>query len=469
MGKLANGKLGLWILLGVGLVIWGWVDVRRRAKLIPDGVVHHRTDFSVYTCSAKAMRDGGDIYNTPSPRGWYCLYPPVFLLIVMPVVDLAFENQAFIWFLFSLLLVAGAWYECRRIANAILPELGEISQRTYTFLGIAAALSVAMPVLNCLQRGQVGVLLLYLLLLGFRLLLEYGAAWSAVLGGVIITLAPAVKIPTALPPVLVGLTLLVQWSCGKAEGARGRAIGFAIGGIAGVFLWLFLVPSLYTGWDMNAIYLKTWAEKVTFNSRVGEANNFDIYTARNQALENAIYRAANFTDHVFFDGPLDVLDDGITITPGPHAMDHPAFRGIALAWRGLLAILLLATVWRMRHEADRVSLAAIFGLGCAGSLAISPISWGHHFAVLLPASLSVPWWLWSRGYQRSALAFATALPMLTLAHYFFLPWAGRSGVLGIGMGVWLTLACVVFTLQGRSWTLISFDWLRGRQMATARG
>ena len=59
--------------------------------------------------------------------------------------------------------------------------------------------AVALPTLNCLQRGQVSILALYLLLLGLRLVLGGRNDWARVAGGILLALPVAVKIVPLLP------------------------------------------------------------------------------------------------------------------------------------------------------------------------------------------------------------------------------------------------------------------------------
>ena len=459
LGAGIRGNSKVWLLVALGLLIWGWFDVRNRAHLNPDMPDSHRTDFSVYTCSAKALRAGDDIYNAPSPRGWYFLYPPAFLLVVLPVADLAYEDQAFVWYLFSLLLLLATAYEGRRIARWDHQETGTMPTGTLQFLCIAAALAILLPTLNCLQRGQVGAFLLYFLVLGLRVFLERSGVVSSFAAGIIVMLPAAVKIPLLLPSALLSMSLCLHAFRTKEPRS---ALGFVGGAVAGVVLWLFLVPSMYTGWDVNLAYLNSWVRETLVNQKVGIGKGFEHYTMRNQSLTNGIDRFANFVDHVAFQGPEDEPSDFALFADRPMAMKSPVIRAIALAWRSILALALLWVVWKVGQDDDRLGMAAVFGLGCVGSLVLSPIAWGHHFMALLPAGLLVPFWLWSRGYQRGAVGFACALAGLPLLHYCAFPWAPRMGILGIGMSVWLTLTCAAFALHGTRWaSLLDFDGARG--------
>ena len=192
--------------LVIGLAVWGLTDVRRRGRLDPQHPEVHRTDFTVYTIAGQTMLYGGDPYTVSNPRGWKYLYPPLFALLVAPLADLDPEIQVTVWFAISVLLGWGCLRECVRIARVALPSeplrgpFGPIP----TWIGAAAVTAAAVPALNCLQRGQIGIAVLYFLLLGFRLLVQCQNISQAFLAGVVLTL-PVVFKATPLLPVAVRL------------------------------------------------------------------------------------------------------------------------------------------------------------------------------------------------------------------------------------------------------------------------
>src|SRR5262245_38685895 len=71
-------------LMVAGLILWGWVDVRKRGRIDPQNPENHRTDFTVYTEAGAAFFDGRDPYRVTNPRGWGYLYPPLFAMLVAP-------------------------------------------------------------------------------------------------------------------------------------------------------------------------------------------------------------------------------------------------------------------------------------------------------------------------------------------------------------------------------------------------
>src|SRR5262245_60539529 len=108
------------LLVATGLVVFGWFDVRQRARL-DRGLSRHRTDFTVYTEAPRALYGGKDPYEARSPRGWRYVYPPLLAVLVRPLLDLPVEDAAFLWFLLSAAALAWA---VGATARAIGPPAG---------------------------------------------------------------------------------------------------------------------------------------------------------------------------------------------------------------------------------------------------------------------------------------------------------------------------------------------------------
>ena len=247
----ASGQSGAWpwwlgrhplLALTATLIVWGLIDVRSRGRIEPGNLVEHRTDFTVYTEAGAACFDGRDPYAVTNARGWGYLYPPLFAILVAPLSTLEAQWQVTIWFFVSLLLLWGCYRESTLLVDWLAGTwpgpaergLSPFSARAAAFgnpgrlrppnwLPWAAAIAAAMPTLNCLQRGQVGLFQLYLLLAGFRLLVATAGDWRpaavlrAVLAGLILALAVVVKVTAALP---VALLLVERFAAARAAGRR---------------------------------------------------------------------------------------------------------------------------------------------------------------------------------------------------------------------------------------------------------
>lgn len=406
----------------VAVAAWGFFDVRRRTRF--DERLPGRTDFTVYTEASKAFFDGRDPYAVTNANGWHYLYPPLFALLLRPLHRLPIDAQAYAWFLLNAAMAWGCLRECRRLApRAPLPILA------------AAAVAFALPALNALQRGQVGIFVLYPLLLGLRLVLHAGSPVRALAGGVALALPVALKLTPALPVAALGLQMLAGIRRGKA-----RFFASASGVVLGLFLFFLALPAAAVGWEANLRHLESWKTRVVTNESLGADQNFHPRSVRNQSLGNALLRLGNFVLCAAGAAEDDTLIDRPENLSRRSAMDRPAAKRAVSAVRHLflLASILLAA-W-MGRGAGRGSEAAVFGLACAMTLVYSPISWGHHYTLILPAALFAPALVGSR-----RLAFAIAA--LVVLHYALTTAVGRVGLLGIGAAAWWAVAALRVSLH----------------------
>jgi hypothetical protein len=483
-------KSAVRIVVLAGVVTWGLTDVQRRARVDPDRIEKHRTDFSVYTIAAKAFFEDGKPYEVTNPRGWHYIYPPLFAILVRPIADLRFEYQAFIWYLVSVLLVYGAWIELGRLLTILgvrrrtRPESAgsesagissaplddrrnttmrnsEATARTWPgaerAIVVMAWIALTIPFLNCLQRGQVVVILVYPLLLGLRLLFEAKSPSRAVLAGIVLAFPAAIKVTPALPIVVLGSALVLvvvrrslQKSATIEDGtARYPAVQQAIGGCAGMLLglaiWFLAFPGAILGFERNRDYLLEWVKRVGApEADVGSQNQFDAHSFRNQSLSNAAF---------LFSLPWDIKSEG-RVEPDesavrlawPHSFtrrDTPAAFGMFVA-RGIIAMLLVLVTLRLGFGGTFLDLGALFGFAATATLLVSPISWVHHFPIGLSGLVLVPLWHERAGRSITARAFAIAPLMLIILHYALFRFTAAYGLLGLGTTLWWVAAAIGF-------------------------
>jgi Glycosyltransferase family 87 len=432
-----------WLLVALALIVWGLTDVRNRGRIDPDDPLAHKTDLTVYTEAGAAFFDGRNPYDVSNPRGWRYLYPPLFAILLAPLSALDPQWQAVVWYFVSLLFALGCWGESVRIWRLVVParaSAGMAGQRgaAPSWLGALSAATLALPALNCLQRGQVGILVAYLIVLGYRLIAENRSWWGAAAGGAALAGAVTIKLTPALPALfLLGMLLAAaharQWA---AEPTR-RFIRVAAGLTTGLLLFLLVVPSLAIGAAANVRHLHTWIDRVAIHHDMGDDNNSGFYSVRNQSLTNAVQRLGNWVAYAFADGPSDLPGDGADAV---EPIDQPAVqRALIPARFGLLALLLIGG-WKAARRGDSLDLAAMFGLATTATLLVSPLSWAHHYLLWLPGLLLVPAWLWRGERGRLAATLAIASCGLMIAHYLLLDWTGRAGLLGLGTTAWFLVA-----------------------------
>jgi hypothetical protein len=429
--------------LVIGLVIWGFVDVRRRGRIDPQHPEFHRTDFTVYTIAGEAMLCGGDPYTVANSRGWKYVYPPLFALVVSPLAQLDPQNQVLVWFAISVLLGWGCLRECVRIAGVVLPEesirgpFGVIP----AWIGAAAVTAAAIPALNCLQRGQTGIAVLYFLLLGFRLLMENRTARGEMLAGVVLALPIVLKATPLLPVAFaLGQQALAAWfSTGRIS--RFVRPGAGVAGVAlGLALFLLIVPASVIGWQANLRHLGTWWNTVARleESALREDYAGDNTTERNQSLTNAVHRFGNWAAGE--PQPLSGTWTAPTIADRP--MDTKLVKVLLLAIRAGIGCLLLAVGYRTARANDLLGQAVGFSLAYLATLVVCQIARGHYFVIWLPTVLFTSVWLLKQGRPRSAAWHAIVPAALVLIHYLFLSTAGSIGLLGLGTAAWYASACL---------------------------
>ena len=440
----------VWIIVVVLLLVWGFTDVRRRADLDPRNPIRHQTDFTVYTEAGAAFFDGRDPYAVTNPRGLHYLYPPLLALLVVPLHKLPTSWQGVAWFLVNLLMIAGCISECRKIVQRVRgtseTEHPTAHRDLPGWILFATAATILFPWLDMLQRGQVGIAVLLPLLLGFRVISESPGTVPQFLGGALLALPVTIKVTPALP---VSILFLQQFTAAvRAERSPisvRRFLHCVSGFLVGMIFFFLLVPTMLIGWNDNLRHLETWYTEVVANEHLGETQHFDFHSVGNQSLDNAVYLLGNRLANTFDGRPDDRGASLPTATPLRFPMDASTVRTILLLPKALLVLLLIVVAIRWHWESAGAGQVAVFGLACAMSLPLSPISWGHHFVILLPGMLFLPWALYE-AQGSTARWFAIMPAALSLGHYITRELAGSIagdlGLLGIGIAIWCGVAGV---------------------------
>jgi hypothetical protein len=438
--------------LALGVAIWCVADVARRAVVDPERPHLHMTDLTVYTEAGAAFFDGREPYEVTNLRGWKYLYPPLFALLVAPLAHLSPTAQVTVFFAISVALCLGSYFESRRLLAAMLAQ-APWRPRFVALLGLVAGTAVLFPALNCLQRGQIGVVLLYPLLLGLRLILCGKGHGALFLGGLVLALPVVLKLTPLLPAGCLLVAIAVAaWRQSPPSTApeelpmstRSGPVWSGAGVLAGGILFVLLIPAGLLGWQANLKHLHTWYERVAAKADHDRTDQFAGAgsTVRNQSLTNAVQRFGNWAAFEFAGGPDDRLLDQVRLPElGTMPMDRPVVHVVLLGVRGLAGLALLAAVVALGRRGDRASLGFVLGMGCAATLVVSPVARGHYFLLYLPAVLFGGLWMRRQRSERAALYFAGIPMVLCLIHYTALNVAGRIGLLGIGTALWFFAAC----------------------------
>lgn len=438
----SSGKKKIaWAVLCLGMVIWGLTDVRQRAHFDPvlaaenpAVVMSHRTDLTVFTEAGAAFFDGRDPYAVTNPRGWMYLYPPLFAILMAPLHFLPPQWQGVVWYFLSLAMAWGCYRESVRLMrHSRISEFsnGHGGKKTFCWIRVAAVAAILFPMLDCLQRGQVGILILYLLLLGLRLVME-GDSWkSTVTGGMVLSLSIVFKVIPALP-VLFLLFLLMVHRIKKTEGVQKsfQFLGTGAGVLTGLFLFFFVLPSMFIGWQSNATHLKTWSRVIGTQAVATsvESHFSSPFVPRNQSLSNALYHTGNQIAFWFSD--RSEPNPWLYNETAGRFMNSPVVTKTVLAIRILLVLLLAPVGWRM--AGDPLGRLAAFGLACAAMLVVSPVARGHYFMLELPAVMFVSLWIWKYKDSSKAVLCASIPAAFSLMHYTLITFPQISGFLGVG-------------------------------------
>jgi hypothetical protein len=471
-------RQSVWLaILAIALGVWGLTDIRARARIDPQNPGAHRSDLTVNTAAGAAIFNGQDPYAVANIRGWHYHLPPLFAIIVAPLSGLDSQLQGIVWYAISLLALWGCYTESRRIwfwlhatnnstatdtcstgpfdssstnggGSKWVPasKLFYKSHRLQTvpvYIFWLAGATVLLPILNCLQRGQLGIAVTYLLLLGFRCVVTSRTMTGALRGGIILTLPVVIKVIPALPVAVVCLLFLAIASHQHfAVAPVKRGVGVSMGTLVGLLLFLFVIPSLAIGPIANAKHLKTWLFNILPDEQGKFDDDFGIHALRNQSLSNAFYRFGNMTAHVFGGAINDRTIDDTDTRNAAMPMDHPWVNQALRVFQLGLLVLLFGAGWSAARSPDPWTIASIFALACLLMSAISPIFRGHYYVLWLPAAWIVPVYAWQNGSQRLAVVLSISACVLTWIHYLLLPSAGRLGVLGLGATIWYVVATI---------------------------
>jgi hypothetical protein len=422
----ARSEIRLWIpgtVVLAALIIWAHVAIRPNGRLEPGHAEWHKTDFTVFTEAGAAFFDGRNPYVVTNPRGWHYLYPPLFALLVAPLSHFDTEFQVLAWFVINVGLAFGSFVEARKLWRRLAAE----SARGYLWIAGAALLATFLPVLDCMQTGQLGLAILYLLLYGFRLVLDGRSPAKWFWGGVVLALPAVIKLVPCLPVAcLVFQRSLALAGSGEKPRPWTQQLALTAGLATGILLFLVAIPTALIGWRANLHHLEQWRVRIVTNERVGPDANFNIHSYRNQSFANAAYLCSQAVSRPWSAGP--------EAWPANHPARtvHPSIR-VAI---GLILAQLLMVCAMLGRRRDGLDQATAYGLACYATLLVSPLSWGHYYMAQAPALLFVPIWLMRSGRPIAGRFAAVCPPILTWLHYLVMPFLGGLGLLGLGSTVW---------------------------------
>jgi alpha-1,2-mannosyltransferase len=395
------------IALGFGLLAFGYLTLFRAAYCD-----NRMTDYGVYARAAWAVRTGHDLYTTVDDNKWHYVYPPPFVLLFLPLADppagadrtgyISYELGVVLWYAINVVLLAVALHW---LASAVMPDAKRFSRRWWYARLIPFDVCLAGLGFT-LVRGQANILLVFLLAGMFRALLNR----RSVSGGLWLTAAVCLKV---FPALLVLYPMLRnQWRA---------ALGF----IAGVVVFLGVLPVLTWGWDgairENTRFLKLVVAPGFIKSEQA--------TEEEQLLARELHNLTAKDSQSF----LAILH----FIQYPHhetRPDTPSSTTKLWHW-GLCGSMLLITLGVTLVANRRSPFTAsqwLIVLGCliVVMLVTVPTSHMHYYAIVLPMLTGL-----TTHAMRDRRRAVPAWPMLTLLIF----WGVSVGVCCLDDGIFETL------------------------------
>jgi hypothetical protein len=293
----------------------------------------------------------------------YYLYPPLFAIAMLPLAFVPYGPAFALWLGINVLLLAASLWiflAGRRERSLLVPA------------SCALLAGAFYPVWHHLKIGQSSLLVLLLLAATLALLIRRRDTAA----GLVLAVAILLKLT---PGILLALLVMKR---------RWRAVGAAVAGV----LALTLLSSLVTGVQPQVTY---------FGKMVPLLGSGTAFYP-NQSLNGFLTRLLDAGDYRKADLSLD--------------LQAPRILATALA-AGVVILSLLAIARRRRGGESREALEDGFATLVVASLLVSPISWEHHYVIiLLPAWILIRRW-GDRGASSRPAVVATGVALALTGSY----------------------------------------------------
>ncbi len=390
-----------WIVLGASVGAWIAVSVLMLHQPFYVGLRRLRFfDLDVYRATTHDMLAGLPIYDMPVYRGMQFTYPPFAALALLPTSLVSSSLAAGV----SVVVNLGCLLGILKLTPSLQPRAttgtadgettdGETADGETavdeavpgsgwgTVALVAAALLWSEPVSTTIGYGQIDLVITLLVVW------DLSRRPRSSLGGIGIGLASGLKLT---PLIFIPYLLLVR--------ERRSAITATT-----TFLLTLAVGFIFAPADS----LRYWNGLFLSSSRTGT-----VADAANQSLTGLITRLTG-TQHL-----------------------APAW----LAVDGLVAIVGLGLAARAGRRGER---GVGFAICALTSLLVSPVSWTHHWVLMIPAVFAL--WRWAQ--RRRARWLQAILAVLVVVSFLYLPELLGEGA-RVGLGALGQLAGMPYVLVG---------------------
>jgi alpha-1,2-mannosyltransferase len=381
------------------------------AQMLPLPLLHPLREYDffdlrVYRDATRVVSSGRPLYRAHLKRGLGFTYPPFAVLAMLPLRWLSLFHAEEVVTFGNILLVAVAAHAAVRLSS---PSGGRARAGW-----VAAAVALwAEPIVSTIGYGQIDLLIAALVLVD----LAYGRNSRA--GGIGIGLAAALKLT---PLIFIPYLLFTR---------RGRPAGRAMATFALSILAAFIALPRDAG--------EYWGGAVFDVSRVTGHHHLSGGGPANQSLRGALLRFFPDMSHV-------------------SAIWLPCCLFLAC-----LGLLLAVRVARRGNESYGFLLIAITGL------LISPVSWTHHWAIVVPAVLAMVTSTDDRGTRWLLTAMAIEIAVASSAIWFVIDndpvgtRLGTGGLLLANLYVLAGLAVLATAAMGELQRAVANRRSRGRR------
>ena len=365
-----------WVLFGfvLLLVLIGSAikHVEKTQKLARDGT-QTKTAFLRWRGQIQDLAAGADVY-----RQYNYPNPPIQGLILWPLAELPPMAGSIAWYALKAAMAVLALIWSFRLCGS--------ERRPPPWWATMLAVSLSMhPILGDLSHGNVNIFIAFLVIGA----LEAFRRGRDVVAGVALALAIACKLTPALFLPYFGWKMVLAAASAYRAGRPVLPAVLGSGGavltscLAGLALWLLVVPGAALGWGHNLSLLGRWYDGMV-RPFVVEGRVTSEHA--NQSIPGVVFR-------LLTSKPSDLEYDEETGRPFPSEfhnfvdLDSASARWVIRVFQAawVLAILALcrAPLAGPGGRRDGVRLAAEFALVLLGMLLFSERTWKHHGVTLM--------------------------------------------------------------------------------------
>jgi alpha-1,2-mannosyltransferase len=376
----ANPRLIRIVFLGALALVVLLMSVKYAAKIEKpsDAGIQNRSAFLRWRSMIHDLFTGTNVYigvhEYPNP--------PIMAMVLKPFADLPPKVGALTWFYAKVLMavLSAVW-----VFRLVSPELPDSAKALTILLALP-------PLLGDLSHNNVNIFILFLVA---GCLEAYRRGWGFT-SGLVLALAIACKVTP-----LMFLAFFIYKHAART----------VLGCLAGLALWLAIVPGLAFGWDRNAELLESWYSLMVKPSLV---DNRVTSEHPNQSIPGVVFRLLTHSPSYV------VYPDNIP-TPGEYHniadIGTDTARTVVKCALVAFALLILVLCRSPRDVRQGPWFAAECSLIVIGMLLFSERTWKHHAVTLLlpyaALAFAISAGAWSPGIRRTLIGILVATACLT--------------------------------------------------------